>query len=74
MADNHQDFLNSIGSADKYGFSYPDDSEFSSQKGLDEKVVRQISAYKEEPEWMLDFRLKAYQHYRKRPIPPGARI
>ena len=29
----------------------------------------EISAYKEEPEWMLDFRLKAYQHYRKRPIP-----
>jgi len=49
MADNHQDFLNSIGSADKYGFSYPDDSEFSSQKGLDENVVRQISAIKKNP-------------------------
>jgi Fe-S cluster assembly protein SufB len=36
---------------------------------LDENVVRQISAYKEEPEWMLEFRLNAYRHYRKRPIP-----
>jgi ABC-type transport system involved in Fe-S cluster assembly, permease component len=31
--------------------------------------VRQISAYKEEPDWMLDFRLNAYRHYRKRAIP-----
>ncbi|NMC16636.1 MAG: Fe-S cluster assembly protein SufB [Chloroflexi bacterium] len=69
MADNHQDFLQSLGNADKYGFSYPDDSAFTSRKGLDENVVRQISAYKEEPEWMLEFRLNAYRHYRKRPIP-----
>ena len=30
-------------------------------KGLNEEVVRAISAKKEEPEWLLDFRLKAYK-------------
>jgi len=69
MADHHQDFLQSLGNADKYGFSYPDDSAFRSRKGLDEDVIRQISAYKEEPEWMLEFRLNAFRHYRSRAIP-----
>ena len=32
-------------------------------KGLNESVVRAISAKKNEPQWMLDFRLKAYQHW-----------
>lgn len=32
-------------------------------KGLDEDVVRAISAKKGEPEWMLDFRLKAYRKW-----------
>lgn len=69
MSDNHQDILQSIGSGDKYGFSYPDDSIFTSRKGLDEEVVRQISAYKEEPAWMLEFRLNAFRHFSKRAIP-----
>lgn len=53
MAEN-QDFLNQIGTEYKYGFSYPDDSVYKSPKGLSEEVIRQISAFKEEPEWMLD--------------------
>jgi Fe-S cluster assembly protein SufB len=53
----------------KYGFSDPDVSVFKTRKGLDEEVVRQISALKEEPEWMLDFRLKALEHFVQRPIP-----
>ena len=32
-------------------------------KGLDEDVVRAISAKKKEPEWMLEFRLKAYRKW-----------
>jgi Fe-S cluster assembly protein SufB len=36
---------------------------------LDEVVVRQISEMKEEPEWMLEFRLKALDHFLKRPMP-----
>jgi Fe-S cluster assembly protein SufB len=53
----------------KYGFRDPDTSVFKSRKGLDRKVVEQISDMKGEPKWMLDFRLKALDHFIKRPIP-----
>lgn len=53
----------------KYGFSDPDVSVFKSRKGLDEHVVREISQMKGEPEWMLGYRLKAFEHYKARPIP-----
>ncbi len=53
----------------QYGFSDPETYVFKSRKGLDADVVRQISAMKGEPEWMLAFRLKALEHYQKRPMP-----
>lgn len=53
----------------QYGFSDPETYVFKSRKGLDEEVVRQISAMKSEPEWMLAFRLKALRHFQERPIP-----
>ena len=53
----------------KYGFSDPDISVFKTRKGLDREVVEQISAMKDEPQWMLDFRLKALDHYLQRPMP-----
>ncbi|MFV1859914.1 MAG: Fe-S cluster assembly protein SufB [Anaerolineales bacterium] len=53
----------------KYGFSDPDVTVFKTRKGLDQDVVRQISAMKEEPEWMLEFRLNALDHFFARPIP-----
>ncbi len=53
----------------KYGFRDPDVSVFKTRKGLDEEVVRQISALKGEPEWMLEFRLEAFKHFQERPIP-----
>ncbi|MGA9533302.1 MAG: Fe-S cluster assembly protein SufB [Anaerolineales bacterium] len=53
----------------KYGFSDPDVSVFRTKKGLDEEVVRQISEQKDEPEWMLEYRLKALEHYQQRPVP-----
>ena len=62
------DFLNDL-SDYQYGFSDPETFVFKSRKGLDEEVVRQISAMKDEPEWMLAFRLKALKHYQERPIP-----
>ncbi len=55
--------------AEKYGFSDAEDYVYKAEKGLDEKLVRTISAMKKEPEWMLNFRLKAYAHYLKRPMP-----
>ncbi len=51
----------------KYGFSSPETPIFKTRAGLDEDVVREISAHKNEPQWMLDFRLKAYATFRRKP-------
>jgi Fe-S cluster assembly protein SufB len=42
--------------------------------GLSEDVVRLISAKKGEPEWLLDFRLKAFRHWQTMPVPDWARV
>jgi Fe-S cluster assembly protein SufB len=42
--------------------------------GLSEEVVRQISAKKKDPEWLLAFRLKAYRHWLKMPVPEWAMV
>ena len=47
----------------KYGFKDEDISVFKTQKGLSEEVIREISKIKNEPEWMLEFRLKAYKKF-----------
>jgi Fe-S cluster assembly protein SufB len=53
----------------KYDFVTEGEPVFRSQKGLSEEVVRQISANKDEPEWMLEFRLKALEVYNSKPMP-----
>ena len=53
----------------KYDFISKTEPVFRAQKGLSEEVVRQISAHKDEPEWMLDFRLKALDVYNSKPMP-----
>ncbi|MBN2548135.1 MAG: Fe-S cluster assembly protein SufB [Anaerolineales bacterium] len=53
----------------QYGFSDPETYVFKSRKGLDREIVEQISAMKGEPEWMLQFRLRALEHYIHRPMP-----
>ncbi len=53
----------------KYGFSDTDVSVFNTGKGLRREVVEQISSMKGEPQWMLDFRLKALEHFEQRPMP-----
>ena len=53
----------------KYGFKDEDVSIYKTQKGLTEEVVREISRLKNEPEWMLEFRLKAYKHFINSPLP-----
>lgn len=55
--------------ATKYGFSDKEDYVFKAEKGLTEQVIRDMSARKKEPAWMLDIRLKAYQHFLERPMP-----
>jgi len=53
----------------KWGFKDPETFVFKSRRGLDREVVEQISEMKGEPQWMLDFRLKALAHYENRPMP-----
>ncbi len=48
----------------KYGFVTPIETE-TIPKGLNENTIRLISKKKDEPEWMLEFRLKAYRHWLK---------
>ncbi len=55
--------------ATKYGFSDVEDYFFKAEKGLDEALIRAMSLRKNEPEWMLDIRLKAYKHFLERPMP-----
>ncbi len=43
-------------------------------KGLDEDIIRLISAKKEEPVWMLDARLKAFRHWQTMPEPTWAKV
>src|ERR1700710_2056805 len=52
-----------------YGWSDSDIAGASAQRGLSEAVVRDISAKKSEPEWMLTSRLKALKTFYKKPMP-----
>jgi Fe-S cluster assembly protein SufB len=52
-----------------YGWADPDVAGASAQRGLNEAVVRDISAKKREPEWMLQRRLKALAIFDKKPMP-----
>ena len=56
---------------DEYKYDFVTESKpvFRAEKGLSEEVVRQISAHKDEPQWMLDFRLKALEVYESKPMP-----
>ncbi len=57
------------GYAEKYGFHDEERAMFKTPKGLSEDVVRQISARKNEPAWMLDLRLKGLQAFLDKPMP-----
>ncbi len=57
----------------KYGF-YTDLETEDFPKGLGEEVVRLISSKKKEPEWLLDYRLKAFRHWKAMPLPEWAKL
>ena len=54
---------------EKYGFHDADQYVFKARKGLDRTIVEQISQMKGEPQWMLDYRLKALDIFYKKPMP-----
>ena len=53
----------------KWGFSDEEAPVIKIERGLDEDVIRQISAHKGEPAWMLDFRLQSYEIFKSKPMP-----
>ena len=53
----------------KYGFKDKDVSIVKTDIGLNEDIIRQISKLKNEPEWMLEYRLKSYKAFLKLPLP-----
>jgi len=53
----------------EYGWRDTDAAGSTARRGLNEDVVRDISAKKDEPEWMLDMRLKALRIFERKPMP-----
>ena len=53
----------------KYGFSDNVQYTYQTHPGLNANVVRELSSIKGEPQWMLDFRLKALEIFNKKPMP-----
>jgi len=74
MEENPRDIIDEVTSGEyKYGFV----SDFEAESipiGLNEEVVRIISAKKKEPEWLLEFRLKAYNHWLTLKMPDWAHL
>ena len=73
--ENEQDkILNEVTSGEyKYGF-YTDIDIETIPKGLNEDVIRLISAKKKEPEWLLEYRLKAYRAWTEMKMPGWAHL
>ena len=63
------EIIDSISTQYEYGWKDSDDAGQAAKKGLNEEVVRYISQVKNEPEWMLDIRLKALKTFERKPIP-----
>src|SRR5690606_11481915 len=53
----------------QYGWADTDIAGANARRGLDEEVVRDISAKKNEPQWMLDLRLKGLRLFQRKPLP-----
>ena len=60
-----KDDINNIVGEYKYGFTTDAKEVFTTGKGLSLEVVKKISEYKGEPQWMTDIRVKAYNEFIK---------
>ena len=71
---NNDDIIGNVtGNEYKYGFVSDIDTDVI-PRGLNEDVIRLISAKKQEPEWLLEFRLKAYRHWLTLEMPTWAHL
>jgi Fe-S cluster assembly protein SufB len=58
-----------FGEINKYDFHTENEAVFKVEKGINADIVRQISEMKDEPQWMLDFRLEALEIFESKPMP-----
>lgn len=58
-----------FGEINKYDFRTENEAVFKVEKGINADIVRQISEMKDEPQWMLDFRLEALEIFESKPMP-----
>src|SRR3979411_1706009 len=70
MTTTANDQLEGLGTY-KFGWAASDVAGASAKRGLSEEVVRDISARKSEPEWMLQMRLKGLRNFGRKPMPNG---
>src|SRR5215470_11130807 len=54
---------------ERYGFHDPENYLYKAPKGINREIVEKISEFKDEPQWMREFRLKALEHFLARPMP-----
>src|SRR5574344_2027936 len=74
MSDTHKNIIDEVTSSDyKYGFTTDIETEVIPH-GLDENVIRLISSKKNEPDWLLEFRLKAYRYWLTMKMPNWAHL
>lgn len=67
--------IEQVAALEKYSAGFVTDIESEkSEKGLNEDIIRFISAKKNEPEWLLEWRLKAYARWQKMPEPRWGKL
>ena len=75
MSDNVALVAAQVEALNKYDAGFVTDIESElAPKGLNEDIIRFISAKKQEPQWLLDYRLKAFAHWQKMPEPTWAKV
>lgn len=73
MNDINSDIQKAVMADYKYGFVTDIEAD-AAPKGLNEEIIRFISVKKNEPEWMLEWRLKAYRHWLNMEEPSWANL
>ncbi len=75
MSSITEETIETVKSLGKYEAGFETDVEMEyAPKGLNEDIVRLISQKKNEPQWLLDWRLKAFRHWQKMPEPKWAKL
>jgi Fe-S cluster assembly protein SufB len=69
VATTQEEHLKELSKGYRFDWKDPSHAVFEPKRGLSAAVVEEISALKDEPDWMRKFRLKALKHFERRPMP-----